>query len=177
MYARGMFLRQVLRGVVLLKLRMTCVPLPVDYSRLKTDDTSGFKNHLLLTRLTCPFEQAAHQQYKRTSVRPASEFGQAQTPASHFFCGSSSLAPIPSLPCHKDHSSAVILCTVGVWGEQKTMGKKRAKTPRSTTTVRTRQLLTLSMLQSRFGDKPLQSRVVVMRVRGLKRRMSYSDHR
>ena len=47
MYARGMFIRQVLRGVVLLKLRVACIPLPVDYSRLKTDDTSVFKNQLL----------------------------------------------------------------------------------------------------------------------------------
>ena len=46
MYARGMSIRRVLRGVVLLKLRVTCVPLPVDYGRLKTDDTSVFKNQL-----------------------------------------------------------------------------------------------------------------------------------
>ena len=43
----NMFISQVLRGVALLSLRVTCVFLPVDYSRLKTDDTSVFKNHLL----------------------------------------------------------------------------------------------------------------------------------
>ena len=43
MYARGMFKRQVLRGVVLLNSRVTWVPLPVYYSRLKTDDTSVLK--------------------------------------------------------------------------------------------------------------------------------------
>ena len=66
MYARGMFIRQVLRGVALLKLRVACVPLPVEYSQLKTADTSVFKKHLFpppffLTRLICPFEQATHQ--------------------------------------------------------------------------------------------------------------------
>ena len=54
MYARGMFIRQVLRGVVLLKLRVACVPLPVDYSRLKTDDTFVFKNQLLPPHLLAP---------------------------------------------------------------------------------------------------------------------------
>ena len=101
MYARGRFIRQVSRGVVLSKLRVTCVPLPVDCSQLKPDDTSGFQKPsapppLFLTRLTCPFEQAAHQKCRRTPIRIGSEFGQAQTPVPHF-CGSSSLAPLPSL--------------------------------------------------------------------------------
>ena len=66
MYARGMFRRQVLRGVVLLKLRVTCVPLPVYYSRLRSNDTAGFKNHLLPIPLSfspvslAPSEQAVH---------------------------------------------------------------------------------------------------------------------
>ena len=47
MYVRGIPIRQALRGVVLLTLRVTHVPLPVNYSRLKSDDTSGFENHLL----------------------------------------------------------------------------------------------------------------------------------
>ena len=46
MYARGMLIRQVLRGIVILKLRIRCVPLPVGYSWLKTDDTSILENHL-----------------------------------------------------------------------------------------------------------------------------------
>ena len=70
---RSMFIRQALRDVALLKLRVTCVPLPVDYSRLKTDDASVLKKQLLPPPLLAhsslaPFEQAAHQNCnKRTS--------------------------------------------------------------------------------------------------------------
>ena len=48
MYSRGMFKRQVLRGVALLKLGVTCDPLRVDYSRLKT---AVFKNHMIFPPL------------------------------------------------------------------------------------------------------------------------------
>ena len=102
MYAHGMLIRQVLRGVVLLNLRVSWVPLPVDYSRLKPDDTSGFKNHLLAPPFLshsslAPSSKPHINNIRKRLIRTASEFGQAQTPVSHFFCGSSSLAPLPSI--------------------------------------------------------------------------------
>ena len=112
MYARSMFIRQVLRGVVILMLRVTRVPLPVGYSLLKTDDTSIFKHQLspppaLLAHSSLAPSSKRHIQYfKRTSIRTASEFGQAQTPVPpFFFCGSSSLAPFP-------YHHITIVCTI-----------------------------------------------------------------
>ena len=68
MHARGLFIRQVLQRVVLLKLlRVSCVPLPVDDSRLKADDTYVFKSNLFAvpppscSLVSCPFEQAPIQ--------------------------------------------------------------------------------------------------------------------
>ena len=112
MYARSMFIRQVLRGVAILMLRVTRVPLPVGYSLLKTDDTSIFKHQLspppaLLAHSSLAPSSKRHIQYfKRTSIRTASEFGQAQTPVPpFFFCGSSSLAPFP-------YHHITIVCTI-----------------------------------------------------------------
>ena len=107
---------------VLLKWRVTYVsiPLPVDYSRLKTDDTSGLKNYLLhplfhssLVPLRASPTSIVHD--KGTST--GSEFCEAWTPtASHFFCGSSSLGPLAFFfsPSQKQqHHQTVLVKVVG----------------------------------------------------------------
>ena len=108
-----MFVRQVLRDVALLKLRVTCVPLPVDYSRLKTDYTSKpscFSPPFLLARLL-PHRASRTSIIKENANTnsTASEFGQAQTPASHYFCGSSSLAPLRTFSTTSHYHCAVLL--------------------------------------------------------------------
>ena len=106
------FILEVLRDVTLEveggacpQLRVTRASLPVEYSRLKTDHISVFKNQQRPTPppcslVSCPLRASRTLIIKENVSRTASEFGQAQTPVSHSFCGSSSLVPLPSLLHH-----------------------------------------------------------------------------
>ena len=50
--------------------------------------------------VSCPLRASRTLITKENVSRTGSEFGQAQTPVSHFFCGSTSPVPLPSLPHH-----------------------------------------------------------------------------